>query len=47
MMKLPHLEESFNSVLVAMERIPGVDYLQINPEEEIEGQTLLAIAGAP
>jgi hypothetical protein len=46
MMKLPHLEESFNSVLVAMERIPGVDYLQINPEE-IEGQTLLAIAGAP
>jgi hypothetical protein len=44
MMKLPHLEDAFNAVLMAMEKIPGVNYSQINPEE-IEGQTLLAIAG--
>ena len=44
MMKLPHLEDAFNAVFVAIEKVPGVNFTQINPEE-IEGQTLLAIAG--
>jgi hypothetical protein len=42
LMKLPSLEDAFNSVLLAMEIVAAAH--QINPEE-IEGQTLLVIAG--
>lgn len=44
MMELPNLEDAFNTVLIALENIAGVNYQNIKPDE-LEGQTLLLIAG--